>query len=180
VKDVPASDPTDFQSAELKQAAKRKPSSASKPSESAVPQSQLVAEVELLEVLPDLPEADDEGVSGSSAPVPLCNDCGEPLDHRGNCAACGPKAVPAKQRQAPPPTGTKAASQKPVTVRPVREGAGQPRTPRKAEAQSSGPRPRPQNSATITAVGPKKKRPAKPTPDQEPPINLDPFLDGDG
>ena len=180
VKDVPASDPTDFQSAELKQATKRKPSSASKPSESAVPQSQLVAEVELLEVLPDLPEADDEGVSGSSAPVPLCNDCGEPLDHRGNCATCGPKAVPAKQRQAPPPTGTKAASQKPVTVRPVREGAGQSRTPRKADAQSSGPRPRPQSSATITAVGPKKKRVPKPAPDQEPQINLDPFLDGDG
>ena len=179
VKEIAASDPTDFQSAELKQATQRKPSSASKPSESAVPQSQITAEVELLEVLPELPEADDDGVSRSSAPVPLCNDCGEPLDHRGTCAACGPKAPPKKQRQSPSPKGTKATPKKKVKVRPAREGGDQPRTPRKAEAQSSGPRPRPQSSATITAVGPKKKRPPATSPDKEPPAIVDPFDDGE-
>ncbi|MEO2034173.1 MAG: Hsp70 family protein, partial [Planctomycetaceae bacterium] len=46
----------------------------------------------------------------AAQPVPLCNDCGEPLDLRGHCPACGPtlrvetpRKRPAKSRKKPQP-----------------------------------------------------------------------------
>ncbi len=177
VKEKPASGATDFQSADLKQPEDEKPA-AMRASESAVPQSQITAEVELLEVLPDLPEAKDEGLAGASAPVPLCNDCGEPLDHLGRCAACGEKAAK-KSRQTPRPTGGKKTQETKVKVRPVRDGGGKSRTPRKADSQSSGAQPRRESASTATAVGPKKKRPAKPKPTKGKPNNADPFEEGE-
>ncbi|MBI1312949.1 Hsp70 family protein [bacterium] len=178
VKEMPSSSPTDFQSAEFLKATERKPSSASRPSETAVPQSQITAEVELLEVLPDLPEAEDEGLAGANAPVPLCNDCGEPLDHRGRCPSCSRKATEQKPRQSPPPTPAKTATPSKVKVRPVREAGNQSPAPRKADAQPTGTQPRPLNS-TATVVGPKKKRPAKPKSDIPPKQGLDPFAEGE-
>jgi molecular chaperone DnaK len=37
--------------------------------------------------------AADDSLEESSLPVPLCNDCGEPLDDRGRCKNCGTDAV---------------------------------------------------------------------------------------
>ncbi|MBI1346558.1 Hsp70 family protein [bacterium] len=34
-----------------------------------------------------------DDLDSSEAPIPLCNDCGEPLDARGRCPACPPKPV---------------------------------------------------------------------------------------
>jgi len=49
------------------------------------------------------------GALESITPVPLCNDCGEPLDHKGRCSSCKPgvkKGVPrvsVRPRQKPVP-----------------------------------------------------------------------------
>ncbi|MHC4877680.1 MAG: Hsp70 family protein [Planctomycetota bacterium] len=182
VKEKPASGATDFQSAELKKPEKKQPA-ALRASESAVPQSQITAEVELLEVLPDLPEAKDEGLAGASAPVPLCNDCGEPLDHLGRCTACGEKTAK-KPRQAPRPVAGKKTQSSKVKVRPVRDNGGQARTPRKADSQTGGTQPRRESASSATVVGPKRKRPAKPKPSKPKPSkgkpqDLDPFEEGE-
>jgi molecular chaperone DnaK len=43
----------------------------------------------------------------SEQPIPLCNDCGEPLDLRGQCPACGPKRAKAPQPRSNPATANK-------------------------------------------------------------------------
>jgi molecular chaperone DnaK len=63
------------------------------------------------------------GALDSVTPVPLCNDCGEPLDHKGRCSACKP--------------GAKKAGAPRVSVRPRQKPApGTSRKPRKGPASS--------------------------------------------
>ena len=94
--------------------------------------------VELLEASAE----DVESLGGGDAPVPLCNECGEPLDHRGDCPQCGGAK---KSRPKPPWSGSasdgKGAGTKKVRVRPenakAREQA-RAKSPRKA---SDGAKP---------------------------------------
>lgn len=45
-------------------------------------------------------------IEESSKPIPLCNQCGEPLDAKGFCSQCGPKATLMKSgNPAKPPAG---------------------------------------------------------------------------
>jgi molecular chaperone DnaK len=55
-------------------------------------------------------------LESASQPVPLCNQCGEPLDPRGNCLACGSKK---KQTSA---AASVRAKKKPAQRRPVGSG----------------------------------------------------------
>ena len=66
-------------------------------------------------------------------PVPLCNRCGEPLDHRGTCARCGTIAKPAAKAPAAARNPTTAVRSKPAPSRTTVP----PRKP-----QSPAPRPK--------------------------------------
>jgi len=58
---------------------------------------------------PVKPLADsDNELDSSEAPIPLCNDCGEPLDARGRCPACPPqKSQPASPARGKTPEPAK-------------------------------------------------------------------------
>ncbi len=81
---------------------------------------------------------DVESLGGGDTPVPLCNECGEPLDHRGDCPQCGASK---KSRPKKPPKpgsageGRGAGGTKKVRVRPEKAQAAEQaraKTPRKA------------------------------------------------
>lgn len=93
--------------------------------------------------------ADIESLGGGDAPVPLCNSCGEPLDHRGECSACGPT-----NKSTAPPT----RKAKKVRVPPT-GSQGKARTPRKAEDAGGG-------SVKPRKAGPSSS-PSLPTGDEE-------------
>lgn len=81
--------------------------------------------------------ADIESLGAGDAPVPLCNNCGEPLDHRGECSACAPAKKAgrqAKKVRVQPSAGTK---EKARTPRKAKDGGGGAVKPRKAGPASS-------------------------------------------
>jgi molecular chaperone DnaK len=87
------------------------------------------AEFDLEGMLQSLPNDDQpSALDTASIPVPLCNKCGDPLDHRGECQTCGPskKKQPA-QRTKPKASGEKA----------------RPKTGSKPAARKAKPKPRP-------------------------------------
>lgn len=47
-------------------------------------------------ILTQSKDSDDE-LDSSEAPIPLCNECGEPLDSRGRCPTCPPASLPARK-----------------------------------------------------------------------------------
>jgi len=59
--------------------------------------------------VPDKPQT----ALSSATPVPLCNDCGEPLDHKGNCRSCQSTpqrvSVRPKKKKKPRPAAEKPA-----------------------------------------------------------------------
>jgi molecular chaperone DnaK len=61
-------------------------------------------------------------------PIPLCNDCGEPLDPRGHCPVCPPSGKSTKQSSA---------------ARPRKVGSKVPSKVRKPESSGTAGRPRP-------------------------------------
>lgn len=84
---------------------------------------------------------DDEELEGAGRPVPLCNECGEPLDAKGRCLACavskGPsKGVSSKPSAAPtkPVRPVVAGSKPTVGTRPVT--APPPKRPVTSSSQS--------------------------------------------
>ena len=83
-----------------KQAAKPKAArpKATKPSplSEANPANSAELELDGLQSLPT--DGDRSALDSASAPVPLCNGCGEALDHRGVCGTCGPKKKATAQR----------------------------------------------------------------------------------
>ena len=86
----------------------------------------------------------------ASTPVPLCNICGDPLNARGQCPACGVVPQPAK----PKPT--------PVPVAPARPVAAAPK-PRPAPAPAPRPVPTIEQKPPrpVPAPGPSTLRPPK-------------------
>jgi molecular chaperone DnaK len=70
-------------------------------------------------------------IDETDEPVPLCNRCGEPLDHRGTCARCGTVAKPAAKAPARSPAS--AVRSKPATTR---------TTAPARKPQSAAPRPK--------------------------------------
>ena len=94
----------------------------------------------------------------SAVPIPLCNECGEPLNARGVCSACGPqKTVPVSKPAAP--------AAKPAAA-PVRPAAAKPPAtakPAVAAQPTAAPAKRPV-SATIPAVKPRPSPAPTPAP----------------
>ena len=95
-------------------------------SEEQVPLNESESDANLTPAAPEenapFPSDDDENRLYSSVqPVPLCNECGEPLDVRGRCLACGsaPPAHPGKKRAA----GTRSATKR-RTRRKAAAGSG--------------------------------------------------------
>ena len=62
------------------------------------------------------------GALDSAMPIPLCNECGEPLDHKGRCTACGPKKKKSQGAR--------------VSVRPRKKPESTKKKPRKGPASS--------------------------------------------
>ncbi|MBM81255.1 MAG: heat-shock protein Hsp70 [Planctomycetaceae bacterium] len=54
----------------------------------------------------------DHRLSEANRPIPLCNECGEPLDARGQCAKCLTKAKRSKTRQKKSPTAGRETAKK--------------------------------------------------------------------
>ena len=78
-------------------------------------------------------------------PIPLCNSCGEPLDHRGRCEACGDVLdIPSEP-------------ERPKAKRPRANPPQVPPTPKK--------QPRRQSRASKPAAKPKAKPASKPKDD---------------
>jgi molecular chaperone DnaK len=120
-----------------------------------------------LEALQSLPKSKGRsGLDSASNPVPLCNSCGDPLDHRGVCSACGPK------KKKKPATRTKTSS---TQARP-KSAAPKPASAQKPATKKSRPKPKPSLGPAIPsddeimeldfADTPKKK--AKPKPKASP------------
>jgi len=159
----------------LRPAARPRSDSASAAAIPAAPESvdhSRSAEIVLSSEFGDLP--DSEGLEGAGMPVPLCNECGEPLDHRGQCAECGPTRTKARASQKPAPsrpsqpevggTQRRAGAQQPLPRKPA---AGSAAPARKPGAAPSGGKPgaTPPGKPGTTPSG--KPSPALPTDDQE-------------
>lgn len=149
-----------------------KPPASSKP---VPPRSELSAAV--AEALKDVDVGDDLNLEDSGRPIPLCNECGEPLNHRGACPKCAParKPVPAKAtgtvRSAPEPQRRPAPSASQPRARdaaPAPQPRREPTASRPADAESKAPRPVPERSrstatpatAAPATAAPVVKRPA--------------------
>jgi hypothetical protein len=91
----------------------------------------------------------------SAVPIPLCNECGEPLNARGVCSACGPQKTVAASKPAAPVSKPAAAP-----PRPAAKPAAAAMKPAVAAQSTPAPAKRPV-SGTIPAV---KPRPAAPAP----------------
>lgn len=86
----------------------------------------------------------------ASQPIPLCNECGEPLNHKGVCTACGWSVSSAKKPTTPAktPTQVQAPVKKQAAALPAKPTSAKPATP-----ATSPPR--------------KLTPPAKPTPGKQ-------------
>ncbi|MEW4530641.1 Hsp70 family protein [Maioricimonas sp. JC845] len=63
----------------------------------------------------EIPPPPTSLLESAEQPVPLCNDCGEPLDYKGRCTSCGkPATVPGKAGPAPQHTAGKADGRRKV------------------------------------------------------------------
>jgi molecular chaperone DnaK len=109
----------------------------------------------------------------SDQPVPLCNNCGEPLNSRGQCTSCGVAPAPAGQRPSerqttgnPNRKRRRPAPQQPAPASGVRRPIPVP-PPDDAEilelGQASAPRPRKPSTAP-----PPRHRPRTSPPPQKP------------
>ncbi len=70
-------------------------------------------------------------------PIPLCNNCGEPLDHRGRCEACGDQPEPAKK--APAKAKRPRTNPPPVPPTPQKQPRRQTRSSKPASRPTSKP-----------------------------------------
>lgn len=81
---------------------------------------------------------DDAELEGAGRPVPLCNECGEPLDGKGRCLACELTKGPSKGVGTKPSTGTKpVAGVKPTGSKPSVGGKPSVQSPKKPTPSSS-------------------------------------------
>lgn len=94
----------------------------------------------------------DEELEDAGMPVPLCNECGATLDHRGQCPDCKPSPKTKK----PTAAGAKSRKRKVQPVKPTGESSSK-KTPRKASGDKQPARPK---------AGP-KSGPAIPIDDDE-------------
>jgi molecular chaperone DnaK len=93
------------------------------------------AEVDLDGMLQSLPKEDQpSALDTASIPVPLCNKCGDPLNHRGECVKCGPR----KTKKVP--------TQKPRSKKPAEQPASGKARPTTAAKK---PKPRPTTGPAI-------------------------------
>lgn len=98
---------------------------------------------------------DDSHLEEAHQPIPLCNSCGEPLDSRGRCPACGDAAA---NRKAAQPSGQrKVARRRPAS-----------------QASRNEPPPRGEHSRAKRAATAKNNRGSRPVP---PPIDDAEILD---
>ena len=72
-------------------------------------------------------------IDSSAVPIPLCNACGEPLDSRGACPACGVNAAKPKSPPARPAAGQTNGGGRPKSAPPPRS------LPPKSPARTSSP-----------------------------------------
>ena len=99
------------------------------------------------------------GLEAADQPVPLCNECGEPLDFRGNCPHCGRPTPPRKKKSAATPKPVVKSKSQPQ-VRPKKKTGSGPPAPRAV------PKPAPQAGDAV------KRRTKVP-----PPLDDDEILD---
>ena len=97
-----------------------------------------------------------------SKPVPLCNECGKPLDPDGHCPDCeaapaaarGPaKGIGGQSARGTTPTGAKASAAKPAAARPAAGAAAKPQPAPKA-ATAGKPQPAPPGGGKPAATKP--------------------------
>lgn len=105
---------------------------------------------------------DDDDLEGAGRPVPLCNECGEPLDGKGRCLACAlaaPRSSPALK------TGSKPA------VRPVATASGS--RPSATPTSSKKPVPSSSQSGVLASRKPSPPVASKGGPSSAPKIPID-------
>ncbi len=98
----------------------------------------------------------------ASQPIPLCNECGEPLNNKGTCTACGWSATATRKPTAPPKAPVQPQGQRPATrpaVAAVRPGTTKPAAP----TAPAGPR---------KLAPPAKPAPPKPGTDDDELLNM--------
>jgi hypothetical protein len=99
-------------------------------------------------------------------PVALCNDCGEPLDSRGRCAACGPtgthRLVNRSTNKQPAPQKRRRRQRPEGQQRKTRPSARPVPAPRKTTPSGRpGQVPAPPNADEIIELGDKKSAAGK-------------------
>ncbi len=100
-------------------------------------------------------------LEGASQPIPLCNECGEALDVRGNCPHCGPAPPPKKKPAAPAP-------------QPVRKSKSQRQVRPRKKVESGPPAPR-----AVPKPVPPARNAAKRQSTMPPPIDENEILELD-
>lgn len=120
------------------------------------------------------------GNESSSLPIPLCNHCGQPLNSRGECAACGTRgsAKPVAPKPVAPNPGAPTPSMKPTpapsqtkpSAPPSAKPAPRP-VPPPAKLTSDSVILKPLNDSEIIELPPKQpagQRPMKPSSNMKP------------
>ncbi|HVW02262.1 MAG TPA: Hsp70 family protein [Planctomycetaceae bacterium] len=87
--------------------------------------------------IPSAPGWRDSTLESSPVPIPLCNSCGEPLDSRGTCPACGPAGAKPKS---PPPRVSSGQTNGGARPKPAAP-APKPLPPKSSAKQPSPPLP---------------------------------------
>jgi molecular chaperone DnaK len=126
--------------------------------------------------------ANQKRLEGADQPVPLCNECGEPLNSRGQCTSCSP--APARKKTGRKPVRSGGAKRPPQKKRPTNTRGGklpqmplndddildlidETPTPRKAPAAS--PTRQPASRKPRVKQPPVPKRPVKKVPPKKKP-----------
>jgi hypothetical protein len=103
----------------------------------------------------------DADLENADQPIPLCDACGEPVDARGNCKACGNR--PKSNRR---PSGKKAAHPQKKRKRPAGKSK-QTSAPVRRQASTSKPiRPAPQSPSKQASSAKKLRRPLLPSEEE--------------
>ncbi len=110
-------------------------------------------------------------------PVPLCNECGEPLNHKGQCLSCkatvpgGAPAVAATQQARPASAPSRVSVPKTAPPKPMAQGIA-PQRPAAAQTQR-GPASsanRPASPPKPAPTSPQAKKPASAMPAAKSPV----------
>lgn len=107
----------------------------------------------------------------ASQPVPLCNECGEPLNIKGVCSACGWTAAAKKPvapaKPTPPAAKTTAPTARPGTARPS-AGPAKPLTPPKKPNPAKTSSPDDDELIEMAIASMNKSGPTTPQPKKSP------------